>query len=626
MRRQNRLAAVVIVGAAVFAACLGNLTLSTVEQHTMSYPGSASAGNVMVGQSGTTPAIVFTPATPQDNDRIITITANCVNWTLNFPSPLPADVYCDLVNVGGSQTTCVPQSYSFTGTFTPTGAGSDSCPVTVVWRSNVSGSAGSNSTFLVVLNGTGVAPSYSLEVSPAMGTPLEYSDIPVNTTSSAQVITVTNDGTSPLTVVGSNSDPVLFPLMPVGGANFSIQALQPQQSVQYSVACHPPAATDYAGTITFMTGPAQGNLVSTVSLECNGIVSDLDISPTPASFARGTLVGRSPPEIDITITNHGAGAVNLNASLESGSAVEITAPPVSPLAKDASTSVRLRYTAVIAHPFGVIDRLLINAGAGPQMVAINAEALIGEIGVSPGIVEFGPVCPGSDRTAELMVYATSSGPVTLTSITPPGAPFSVTGMGGDLVPNHGNIIPLTARMSANTPGELEDVLVLNTNLPGSAAMREVHLSGVALPPGITPTPGEVAFGLAPIGAPTTAKAVTVSNCGTSPLAITGARIEGPNAREFTIVSPADPVQMVPVLGELEFLVIMNPASAGAKSATLVVEHADGRIEVDLDGSGFAADGGGDKSTYYTCSAGGAAGGLPVVLGVLVLRRRRRAIA
>jgi MYXO-CTERM domain-containing protein len=80
------------------------------------------------------------------------------------------------------------------------------------------------------------------------------------------------------------------------------------------------------------------------------------------------------------------------------------------------------------------------------------------------------------------------------------------------------------------------------------------------------------------------------------------------------------------MGELEFLVIMNPSTPGTKVAKLVVQHADGMVEANLDGNGFgASDEDTDKTTYYTCSAGGV-GGLPIALVVLLIRRRRRRAA
>ncbi len=623
MRKTNRLLAVGIVGAAVIAACVGSLTLSETEQRTMSYPGSASAGNVVIGQSGTTPPIVFTPATATDNDTITSISENCTKWGLNLPM-LPATVAC----MPNTQP-CVPMTYSFTGTFTPSGPGPDSCAVTVAYRSNSFTGSGSGSgsasiqTLVIVLNGTGVAPSYAITVTPAAGTALEYTDIPINTTSTTQQITITNTGTGALTIAGTNTDPARFPVTSVAGSTFASQPLGVGQSAKFDVACNPLAVQSYSATITFQTTP--GNLMRSVGLECNGITSNLVIDPNPAGFARNTLVGAPPADLVLNITNSGAETMFTEVKLATGGEVSIIGSPLSPLPGGESTTIVLHYKAETEHPFGRIDNLVItHTPGGTRTIAVNAEALVGEIGVTPALVDFGPVCPNSEKTADLMVYATSSGPVNLTSITQPAAPFMVSGTGGPLAPNHGNIISLTARVSATNAGKLEGKLTLNTNIPGAGATHDVQLMGVALPAGVTPTPNIVHFGPGQIGSPTIAKRVTVSNCGTSELAITGARVEGPNAAEFAIVLPEDPVQTVPMMGELEFLVVMTPSSPGTKIAQLVVEHAGGTVDVDLDGNGFDVNDG-EKTTYYTCSAGGA-GGLPVAFALLLMRRRRRATA
>lgn len=632
MRAKNRLLAVGIVGVAVIAACIGSLTLSTTEQETMSYPGSASAGNVMVGQSGTTPPIVFQPLTVNDDDTIIAITENCAKWSLSL-NPLPKRVNCDSVSteVGGGQYgsgSCVPNTYSFTGTFTPSGPGPDSCLVTVEWRPTATGSAGSgsNSQFLTIgLNGMGVAPAYALSMTPMNGSTLQYTDIPITTTSTSQRITITNTGSSAITVMGASSDMTTFPITPVAGSTFASQTLAVMQSASFDVACRPLLEQDYTGTVMFTTSQAQGGIARTVNLMCNGITSTLNISPNPAGFARDTLVGKPPQDLTINITNSGADTMFTDVHLVTNTEVSIVSGPQTTLAAGSSTSVVLHYSAATEHPFGRIDNLVItHTPGGTRTIAINAEALVGEIGITPALVDFGPVCPSSEKTADLMVYATSSGPVDLTSITQPGMPFSVSGSGGTLEPNHGNIISLTARVQATSAGTLDDEFVLNTNLPGADATHAVKLQGVALPPGVSPTPNLVHFGPGRIGTPTTAKTITVSNCGTSALAITGAHIEGPSATEFAIVAPEDPKQTIPMMGEIEFLVIMNPATPGTKVAKLVVEHAGGVVEADLDGNGFGADtdGGAEKTTYYTCTAGGVAG-LPIALAFLFARRRRR---
>ncbi|MFN0248003.1 MAG: choice-of-anchor D domain-containing protein [Kofleriaceae bacterium] len=632
MRKRNRLLAVGIVGVAVLAACFGNLAInySETEQKTMTYPSSASAGNVMVGQSGMTGPILFSPATEIDNDTITSITENCTNWGLNL-DPLPANVYCILVGqTGGSEYgsgSCIPVTYSFDATFTPTSAGPSSCPVTLAYTSNAGPGSGVG-TLLVVLNGTGVAPTYSFITDPPNGSTLQYSDIPINTTSTSQEITVSNNGTGTITVMGTNSDPARFPVTPVGTANFASQTLGTGQIARFEVACNPLAMTMYAGTLVFTANTPSGEIQRSISLRCNGITSDLAITPSPAGFARGTLVGVPPANLTINIVNNGASTTFTNVSLETGGEVSIIQGPASPLPNGGQTTIVLGYTAATERPFGKIDSLILTQSQGaPRTITINAEALVGEIGVTPAVVDFGPVCPGGEKTADLMVYATSSGPVNLTSITQPNAPFSVSGTGGQLQPNHGNIISLTARVQATAAGELDDAFVLNTNLPGAAAMHAVQLRGVALPAGITPTPDVVHFGPGRVGTPTTAKKVTVSNCGTTDLVITGVRLEGESAREFAIVSPENPLQTISMMGELEFLVIMDPETPGTKVAKLVIEHADGRIEADLDGNGFGGtDEGEEKSTYYTCSAGSVGlGGLPIVLALL-LRRRRRANA
>lgn len=624
MRATNRVVALVVVGTAVIAACIGSaaLTLSETEQDLLVIPQGVTTGDVMVGGSGSTGPIVLSPSNSTESDLIMSITESCANWTLSLP-PLPVNVFCEPI---GSGSACMPRNYTFSATFTPTGAGLNTCSATIATKLGIAGSAssGSNAFYQIQLTGNGVAPPYALAINPPNNATLQYTDIPIGTPSSSQRVTITNTGASAMTVTGAITPGAPYTITPIGGATFASQLLQPAQSAAYDVTCTPPLVAPYPATITFQTNLQQGGFTRTLNLACNGISSTLQITPNPAAFDRETLVGVPPADLVLSITNNGATTMFPDVHLDTGTEVTIMQRPESPLAGGASTSIVLRYTAATEHAYGQIDNLVItHTPGGTRSIAINAEALVGEIGVTPAIADFGPACPGSEKTVDLMVYATSSGPVQVKTVTMPDAPFSVTGTGGRLEPNHGNIISLQARVSATTPGTLEDKAVLTTNLPGAAATRDIPFRAIALPPGISPTPDLVHFGAGHIGSPTTAKRVTISNCGTGDLAITGAHIEGENANEFVIVGPEDPVQTIPVLGELPFLVVMNPTTVGPKVAKLVVEHAGGRIEADLDGTGFV-DEDGEKTTYYTCSAGSPGGlGGPLALALVILVRRRR---
>lgn len=629
-----------VLAAVAIAACLGDPDLSATSQLVIvADRNPVFVGSAMVGSSvQTSPSILLSPQTQSDDDRIDSISELCADFDLVLPQGGSGiRIYCaggsgsgtgtasgtnvPMFTGSGSGDSCTPVTYAFDAKFTPVGSGSSSCAVRIAYTSQVSGSAGE---YTLVLDGTGVAPSFLLNVSPSS---INFGDHPVGATSSGTRVTIANAGSAPLTVNGSNSNSTNFTVTSVGGSTFATQPLGVGSAAAYDVRCAPQALGVLGGTLTFTSAAGP----KTVALSCRGIgSSSLSIDPVPAAFA-STLVGRAPADVDITITNTGNIPTTLSVSLAAAGSDLTFAPGGNPdgqgLGSGSSTRVTLRYAAAAPQPSGQIGTVTVNysgAGATPRDIAINAEALVGDVGISPAVVDFGPVCAGSTANKDVMVYASAAGDVQLVSVGAPVAPFDVTASPGLLVGNHGNELALQASVAPTVAGEVSDTLVLSTNLP-TTPTREVELRAIALPDGVSPTPEVVHFGAAMIDTTTSAREIALSNCGQAPIQITAARVEGPSASDFAIVSPADPAMTLGQTETATFLVIMNARANGAKQAQVVIDYVGGSVSVPLDGNAFGGDSGDvlDRETYYACSTGGAAGGLPIALALVALRRRRR---
>lgn len=642
MRRKNRLlGGAVVLFVVIIAACFGGgpRESSSEQLVIVADRNPVFIGSAMIGQTITTsPAIVLSPTTEGDDDIITSITENCANFNLllgpNFSSGSnggsgSARVFCDTGLMGsgfpaatnefGGATygsgACQPVTYSFNAQFTAAGAGSASCVVTVAYMPTFGG-AGSN--YSVVLDATGVAAMYSATITPSS---INFNDIPVGQTSSPQRVRLTNNGTSTLTGSGAVNNGA-FTVTPVGTTypTFTIGA---GSAAELDVRCAPSAMGLQNGTLTLTTqaGP------KSVALTCNAITpTALTITPAPASFA-STLVGVPPANLPITISNSGL-PTTLSVSLTGHDPAQlslVTNPNGMGLGSGSSTQAVLHYTAAMEKASGQIGTLVVNySGGTARNIAINAEALPGEIGTTPGLVDFGPVCIGSTANEDVMIYASAAGDVNISSVTPPAAPFGATSVNGTLQGNHGSLLNVRASVTPTAPGPIEGAFMINTNLPGGA-QREVKLQAIGLPGGLTPTPEVVHFGPGRVLTTTAAKEIELSNCASGTINITEAHIEGASAEDFAIVSPANPAMQLEQMGSVKFLVVMTPRANGTKAAQLVVSYDGGEVRANLDGNGFGGDDDTEveMGTYYTCSAGGGAAGLPIALALLALRRRRR---
>ena len=618
-------AGVFVCGAAAIAACFGgeptegSLSQVVLQSSTTFY----DFGSVPVGSNKTSTPFIISSQGPQDDDTIIDISEQCGDFELALnPSPQGYRVYCDsgIGTNGGTGTMCIPSSYMFTADFRPVGAGSSSCTVRVDYMATGSGSA---TFFNITLKGTGQAAASSLTINPPNGTGLSFGDIPILQTSSPQPVTITNNGTSPLSVAGSVTGP--YQVVGISGATFPSQTLGAGSSASYQVRCAPTMTGIQPGTLTFSSAAPPVGLM----LSCNGVnVTDLNVSPNPGNFP-ATLTGK-PVDLDVTITNSGA-PTTLVVSL-SGASPELTfAPSGNPngqgIGTGSSVVAKLHYTAATDHPMSRLGTLNVSytGATGSNLgVAINGEALPGNLGVSPGTsIDFGPVCVGAKVDQTVSLYASAAGAIDVAGVTSPSAPFSATTTSGALKGNHGNSLSLTASVMPTVPGDLSDKLVVNTNLPVPA--QNVALTATALPAGLTPTPDVVHFGPNRVMMTTTTKEIIVSNCGTAPITFTASRIEGANAAEFALVSEL-PGGAIDQRASTKLLVVMTARSNGNKQAQLVLEHSGGTITVGLDGNGFGGDDVsiGEDKTYYSCNAGGASAlGASLGLGLIALLRRRR---
>ncbi|MGE0867274.1 MAG: choice-of-anchor D domain-containing protein [Kofleriaceae bacterium] len=620
-KTRRRLLGCSVVLATAIVACIGASLSTTTQMVITTNHNPFDFGSITVGASGSG-SIVISPVLVGETNHIVSISplSGCSEFAVN-PHTLPTDVYfvCGGGETGGDgygSASCVPVTHTFDVAYTPSGPGSASCNVAISYSTG-SGSAAPITSYNVMLIGTGVAPSQGMTVSPQEE--IQFGEIRVLTTSANQKVRVKNTGSQSLNITATATGGPTFGVTPPPGP-FS---LGPGATKDYFVTCTPPTPTEHSGSLSF----AAGNLGGSVSYKCRGVNSFLDISPSPVAFD-DALVGEPPSNVTVTISNVNEVATEISdikldqTAIDAG--VTIANVPQLPrtLAPDELISVPLSYAASAEH-VGTLGNLNVTeTGSPPRTVPISGEALIGEIGTSPSSVDFGPVCAGGTLTREVMVYAAASGDIELASVTKPEAPFDSTTASGTLIGNHGAGVTLMTSVNAATAGEMTGRLVLSSNAPGDHE-HEVPMMATVLSPGVGATPATVHFGGAMVGVLTTGKQIVISNCTPAEVEITDARIEGPNAQEFSIVTPEVLQVSLTERAAQTYVLVMSPRSVGSKSAQFVVEHAGGKVIVALDGHGFSdASTEGDRTTYYACNAGGL-GGWPVGLAFLGLVRWRR---
>jgi len=152
-------------------------------------------------------------------------------------------------------------------------------------------------------------------------------------------------------------------------------------------------------------------------------------------------------------------------------------------------------------------------------------------------------------------------------VTEPGVPSFVAS---------GASVTVTISLNAATVGAKTATYTINSSDPDTPNVV-VTLNGMATMPAVAPnialSPGMLDFTDPAGGAASAPQTVTINNTGTQPLTITGFTLGGANGAEFQIFAPATPLN-VAAGASATVDVVFNPATAGAKAATLTIASND----------------------------------------------------
>jgi hypothetical protein len=224
----------------------------------------------------------------------------------------------------------------------------------------------------LALSGTGANPAPGVGLAP---TSLSFGNQLLNTTSTAQTVTVTNTGAGPLTInsiaasgdfaetsTGTTACPIT-PATLAAGANCKI-----------SLTFTPTALGARAGTLTIADN-ASGS-PHTVSLTGTGTAPAVGLAPTSLSFGNELLNTTSSAQT-VTLTNTGTGPLTINSIAASGDFAETstgaTACPISPatLAPNANCTISVTFTPTAVGARAGTLTITDNGSGSPHTVSLT---------------------------------------------------------------------------------------------------------------------------------------------------------------------------------------------------------------------------------------------------------------
>ncbi len=446
--------------------------------------------------------------------------------------------------------------------FTPQAAGAASAILRVIDAGTTVRTLTSN------LSGTAVTPP-ALSLGPSMGT---FADTVAGADSADVTFTVSNTGGGPtggLTV--TSSDATQFVL---GTDNCSTRALAPSDSCTVNVRFHPLTTGTKNATLTVSGAPGGMATSALTGLGLTGAV--LGIGPSSHDFG-AVLAGAQSGTFNFTVSNSGGAASGALGAAALGSTTNfaITADGCMgmTLAPGANCTVTVRFQpasvgsksttlTVMASPGGMDSATV--TGTGQSAAALSA----------PATQDFGTVTVNASTTANIVVTNTGDVVTSALTVTPPTGEYSVVtnGCTGTLAPGASCTIQLRFTPTATGPRPAGSLQISAT----AGGTRTVVLSGTGVPVGalsIAPTSSDLGSTLQ--GTTGTTVTFTVSNTGGSTSGPITTALAGTNAADFRLTANNCNGITLVAAATCTVGVTFQPATSGAKTASLSVSATPG---------------------------------------------------
>jgi hypothetical protein len=467
-----------------------------------------------------------------------------------------------------------------------------SCSLAVAFKPSGGGARAANLAFTgnggitlgISVRGTGLTDL-------AVPTTLTFGNQSVGTTSAAQVVTITNNGSGTVNVTGVTSDNATeFPLTNNCGS------LAPAASCTVNVSFKPAATGTRTATITVTsTGAGSPQAISVSGTGTPAAAAGQLSFQSSVSFGSQT-VGTTSAANNVTVTNTGGTAVAISSIASSAPAeFGVSAPGCTTLNPGANCTIAITFTPAATGARSATVTVTSNGLGSPQAIAVNGtgapNATAGQLSL-PQSVSFGSQNVGTSSAASVIPVTNTGGTAVavsgVTSSNP--AEFAVTTTCANVAPGAQCTISVT--FSPTATGARNASITVTSN--GTGSPQAIAASGTgasSTQPGQLSFPGVLQLPDTNVGSQSATTVFTVTNVGGTPVTVTGVTS---NAATFVIASDSCSGAAVQPGASCQVGVAFKPTATGPASATITVN----------------SDGAGNPQTL-TVTANGLAGGMNI---------------
>jgi Beta-propeller repeat/Abnormal spindle-like microcephaly-assoc'd, ASPM-SPD-2-Hydin len=353
----------------------------------------------------------------------------------------------------------------------------------------------------VALSGSGVI--VTLTPSP---TALTYAALQVGATSSSQPVTLTNPGSTAISITSIQASGDFAQTNNCGAS------LAANSSCTVDATFTPTASGTRNGTVTITDNAS--NSPQAVSLTGTGTAPVISLSTSALTFSAQVL-GTTSAAQSVTVSNTGNASASISSITAGGDFAQANNCGTA-LAATTSCIVNVTFTPTATGTRSGTLTITDNAAGSPQTVSLTGTGGSVVLNVSPGALTF---------PAQALASASASQPVTVSN---PGAiSVSISGIqaSGDFgqTNNCGANLAAGANCTANvtfTPtasGPRTGTLTITDTASNSP--QSVSLSGSGVTPTLSLSTTSIYFGTTVVGTSSSANTVTLSNTGSVPVTI-----------------------------------------------------------------------------------------------------------
>jgi len=447
---------------------------------------------------------------------------------------------------------------TFTVTFTPTAPGPRFGSILVQ-------DDGAGSPHFINLVGDG-----STAIATLSSTSLTFPSLQIGQTSPQQTVTLTNNGNATLNLTSSviTGD--------YAQTNNCPSALGVGSVCTYTITFTPTAGGARNGTLT-LTDNAP-NSPQTISLTGSGYVTTAKISPSSLTFSNQS-VGSTSAAQTVTITNTGDNPMTVSGATTSGDFAQTN--QCSSIATNQSCTISVTFTPTVAGSRSGTLIISDNAQGNPHSVTLGGTGIASAAGFSATSLTFPLQSVGSTSAAQSITLTDSgNGQLTVTGIQVTGD-FAQTNNCSTVAAN-GGTCTVQVTFTPTATGSRTGTIVFTDSAPNSP--QTISLSGTAGAPANSLSATSLTFAAQVVGSSSAPQPVTLTNSGTTTMAISGVSAAG----DFSQTNNC-PANLAPA-GNCTINVTFTPVAGGTRAGSLIVSDnaLGGSASVTLSGTGIAS--------------------------------------